>query len=323
MKIINSLLAILLIFISSITQAYEGKEEAEYIFSQIKDITSPSLEDYLLLQDFLFYGERPYLKVFDELSCPPKSTMQSYQRRSCRNLRLIGDNYEMPVYKIYHVNSSPKNKERCIVLYASFNSYYPSKVKRLVSELKNTGYQGHIILRIGGYPNLLDKGLLFCHIPYAWKICAIMEAKNLGYKNILWLDAAFHPISDLNVIFKIIKKFGYLFIYEEEIDFDKSIFSRTSLQSLGMDNGKNKIPHILGGIIGFNVEIPKIANFLQQWQEITKKVKPNLSTFPEELPLSVLAWRNSLRPVCRARKIFTYDPNKKNLHFFHDSHAPE
>jgi len=61
-------------------------------------------------------------------------------------------------------------------------------VRNLLSELGKCGYRGHLLLRIGGFPNVEKGGLKICHVPYAFKVAALLEARNLGFEEIFgWI----------------------------------------------------------------------------------------------------------------------------------------
>ncbi len=303
-------LLLLLILLPFSGHSYEGEKEVKNIFARIDAISSPTLEEYVMLEDFLRDGDRPYLDVFGKLKAPhplsppipPEKTTAWH--KNCRTLKLIGYKNEPPIYEIHHLNSGPHDKNRCIVLYVSYNDSYPQSVRKVLEGLKKVQFSGHVILRIGGYPNLQFGGLKLCHIPYAWKVAAIMEAKNLGYKSIVWLDARMYPISKIDTIFTITEHLGYFFFTRNATLDDllrENLVESEVLKALHVINPK-AVKHILGDIIGINTEDAAASSFLIDWMHETEKVIPTLSLKPEDVCLSALSYKHNLT------RTIQYDP---------------
>ncbi|NNM43180.1 MAG: hypothetical protein HKM07_02430 [Chlamydiae bacterium] len=290
--------------------SYEGEEEVNKILSELPDITSPTPEEYAQLEEFLRVGDRPYLDAFTKLKAPHPLppplplTKDIGWHKNCRTLKLIGYKNEPPIYEVHHLNSSPHDKSRCVVLYGSYNDSYPQSVKKVLEGLKKIQFSGHVILRIGGYPNLQFGGLKLCHIPYAWKVSAIMEAKNLGYKSIVWLDARMYPITNIDTIFKVTEYLGY-FLFTNNTTLDdllrENLVESEVLKALRVANPK-AVNHILGDVIGINSEDAAASSFLTDWMNETEKVIPTLSLEPDEICLSALAYKHNLT------RTIQYDP---------------
>ncbi len=158
----------LLLLLSSLVylHGYEGEEEVETVFAKIHDLSSPTLEEYRTIEEFLKNGQRPYLlPLIENFNNEPACNRTIKTRRIGKNLKLVGDHDEMPLLKLFHLNN-PISKDRCILLYASYNAPYPDMVMHIVTELEKTGYQGDVLVRIGGYPLLENEGIKLCHIPY-------------------------------------------------------------------------------------------------------------------------------------------------------------
>jgi hypothetical protein len=190
-------------------------------------------------------------------------------------------------------------KNRCVLLFGSFNGIYEEKVRRVLSELRECKYSGDVLLRIGGFPNVQNEGLKICHVPYAFKVAFLQEARERGYKEVLWLDTCMHPITDLETIFSKIKKRGYFYSFAGTLRDNEPKNLLESAQALGIGlEHYDKISHISSGILGVNMEDIKAQWLIDGWFEETKKVYPNITWFPEELSLSVVAWRLGLTADC-------------------------
>ncbi len=146
------------------------------IYSQIKDIYQPTLEDYYLIQDYLIIG----------------NSLE-----------------EQPVKGLIAVNCDLNTRENCFVIYSSFNKNYPRGLKRLVNYIAKSDYTGHIRYQLGGWPNVEGGSLVLAHVPYAFKASFFKEVQRLGYKRVFWLDTAILPYVSLNEIFQMIEEKGY------------------------------------------------------------------------------------------------------------------
>lgn len=168
------------------------------VYDHIKDICHPTLDDYWRIQQYLTYGERSIIKRLDD-----------YQPNA-RNFKLIGtEPDELPQSGMIAVNCSENDRENCLIVYSSFNKNYPRGLKRLVKLVSESDFKGHILYRLGGWPNTEEGSLTLAHVPYAFKVCFFKEAKRLGYKRAFWLDTSIVPIVSLNKIFDMIKEKGY------------------------------------------------------------------------------------------------------------------
>ncbi len=169
------------------------------LYRQIKDIFHPTLNDYRLLHNYLFYGSRLNL---DRLA-------DTYYGQ--RTIRILGDDLDqMPTSGLIHSNSTGEEKENCIILYATYNCNYPKGLKRQLSCIANSEFKGDVLYQVGGWPDEEGGSLVLSHVPYAFKACFFRQAQRLGYKRVLWMDASILPIANLNDIFGMIQKKGYL-----------------------------------------------------------------------------------------------------------------
>ncbi len=303
----NSLPLFIALLLTFNIHCYEGEDEVNDFFSKISDLRNPSLEEYREIQNFLMLGKRPYLSPY-YLSPHWNEKDTTIKRRTGRTLKLVGDNGEMPIFEIHHLGNS-QHSERCILLYSSYNTPYPNKVRRLLEELKNKGFEGDVLFRIGGFPYMQKEGIKLCHVPYAWKIAFFYEALELGYKKILWLDTSMHPLKNLNEVFALIDKHDYLMFspgFYLDYPFNLKEHLPEPIASLGVPlTLLDQIPHIGGAVIGFNVEKAKSIKILKEWMEETKKVNPCINWYPEELCLSVIAWKNQCEITISGEKLFT------------------
>lgn len=168
------------------------------VYEQVSNLYNPTEEDYRLIQNYITHGERSII-----------SRLQDYYPNA-RNFKIIGDTpEELPQQGLIAVNCDENQRENCVVLYASFNKNYPRGLKRLVNLIAQSDFKGHILYHLGGWPNVEGGSLRLAHVPYAFKVSALKEAEQLGFKRGFWLDTAIKPYVSLNAIFEIIEQKGY------------------------------------------------------------------------------------------------------------------
>ena len=265
--------------------------ELEALWSTIDDINHPTLEDYQRIDRYLATGARPYFDLLRYAAPFRPKTMQRIM-----DFQLLGSG--MPIYEQYDFNIDEYTDGRCILLYGSSNGIYPDKARKLIHEIEHSGYRGHLLLRIGGFPNTPFGGLKICHVPYAFKVAFLQEAKTLGFKEILWIDLAIHPLTDFERVFWEIEQQGYLLTYVGSLQENDSTHLAPAAKALGITpHLYPQIPHISSALIGLNMDNAQAAQLLEEWYRATEAVYPNLTWWPEELSLAVVAWRAGCKPL--------------------------
>ncbi len=227
-------------------------------YGQVHDICNPSNEDYRAFQKFLTKGKRPALAQLGDME------------KRVRNFCLIGKTEkETPLYGKIAVNCTDEDKENCLIVYASFNKAYPKGLKRLVDAVAKSDFKGHILYRIGGWPNVEEGDLSVAHVPYAFKPCFFREAKRLGYKRVLWLDASVLPVVSLNTVFEDIQAKGYFAIGNGR--FVGPYMTKQAALSLGITLEEcAKIPSTSAGLFGVDFANEKAALVISKWHQAAK-----------------------------------------------------
>lgn len=305
--------------------------ELERLWSSLSDLNCPSLEDYQSIERYLHEGERPYFDVLHRsiLTLPESLKGTGHWRLSLmRNLKLVGPSGEMPIFEVHKINVTERTQDRCILLFGSYNRLYADKARSIVAELKECGYSGHVLLRLGGFPNTPNGGIKICHVPYSFKVAFLREAQILGYKQVLWLDTAMHPLTDLEMIFAEIKKRGYFFTWVGTLKENAPFHLEEASSALNLPmHLHSQVPHIASALLGLNMENSLAVEFLDDWYGETEKTYPNITWFPEELSLAATAWRLGCQPyswfgdiACSESEVFELFQlqQRPNLQFYLD-----
>jgi hypothetical protein len=196
-------------------------------------------------------------------------------------------NQKYPHLNVLVLNTTPEDKECCIISYASYNKTYPQLLEFLLGRLKDT-FKGHVLYRIGGWPNMENGCLAHSDCPYGFKACAFQEAYDLGYKKILWLDSLLNPLKDLTPLFDAIEKNTAMYRYDAY--FSEKFINRNVLEAFNLTFDEVKsYKHMAAGIFGLNFHKPLAVEFLKAWHEseVTKK-RGYFNHIPEQIPLTIL-----------------------------------
>ncbi len=295
--------------------------EFERVLSMIDDLNYPTLQEYRLIENYLVSGKRPYL---DLLRTSDVFEIYRSRMKSIANFKLIGPSDQPPVFE-HHLFNEP-DARRCILLYSSSHGIYPAKARQLIEEIKTSGYRGHVLLRIGGFPNTQNGGLKICDVPYSFKVAFLREAKLLGFDEALWIDLAIHPLDSWETPFSEIKKTGYFFTTVGTLADNASSHLAKAAAALGISPDLyDRIPHVSSSMIGMNMNHPKAALLLESWYSATEKGFPCMTWWPEELSLSVAAWRLGCLPtvpfgnlVCGESEQFQLE-NRPEVEFYLDA----
>jgi hypothetical protein len=253
---------------------------------QISDWLHPTINDYRQLQNYLSNAPRPEL-IYTNY---PGTTFRSQR---IRNFRLIDDG-ENPEFKILYLNGDPSNKTNCIVTYISYNGTYKKGLSTLIKCLETVGFNGHVIYRIGGWPDVEEGSLELFDVPYVFKIFSIMEAKRLGYKNCMWLDVSYKILKPLDEIFDHIDHFGVYFQCSSDYS-NKSHIQEFATNALGFSLSEFlKLPAVSASVVGVGLHHLVGESFLNSWFEMARGRIGFLSFIPEQAPLCALAERLQL-----------------------------
>lgn len=262
----------------------------------IVDWLNPTPEEYFLIQNFLKQKVRSIVdiplknRIFndDELNYDFHGWVTYRMNRGC----LAKDAVQEPEFCINYLNNDPNNKDKCVICYASFPSGspvrdYPKAMQNLLQSLQKFKFNGHFIYQIGGFPNVKKGRLKFADVPFAFKPFLFEQARDLGYKNILWLDVCCLPVKSLNPIFQFIEEKGLCF-YSYNSIFHRRKFNEGYpyiIPFIDIDS-LSKCEQISSQIIGINVQNAEANHLLDRWISAAERKIPFLLS--DEPPFAIL-----------------------------------
>jgi len=268
-------------------------------YDQIEDLNHPTIEEYRLVQDYLSNGNREELNRLGDTA---------YRMR---NFKLIGDvPKEYPQFEIIPVNCTMQERENCILIYSSFNQNFPQAASRLIEQIRASDFRGHILYRLGGWPNVEGGYLNIAHVPYAFKVSFFKEAERLGYKRAFWLDTAALPLVSLNEIFDMIETQGYFVMGNSHMV--GPFLNYQAAQAFGITlEEAYRIPSCSAGIFG--VDFSKVigTRIIDKWNEAAHDPNAFFSARSDQNALSIILYQlgaTNLIPLSRLPHVEVGDP---------------
>lgn len=260
-----------------------------------------------------------YLSSLSENDYPQSSLLRG--KWTFKHMKLIGADGEAPVFETLYLNGNPEDKKNCIVLYATFNDPYPQHVYSFIENLKEIGFDGHVLYRIGGYPDVEGQSLQYIDVPYGFKFCALREAAAFGYQNIFWADATLCPVKPLEPLFDILERDGYFILgYHRTLqaDIDNDDLDVSLLPSLGITyQTSSTVRHVSTTFFGINTKSNIGQQLLDNIYGRLEEKRSFFSYFPEEIPLSIACANMHLKPHGHFFEFLQYDWREYELN---DSH---
>ncbi len=265
-------------------------------------------EDYVIAQKMLREIDIHAI-LHQSFPNPTPSTMCSYHEymvRCGRCLRQVLIDEERGWFPKAELIKIGQGGDRCVVTSVSFETPlegHPEPTIRarmaasIQEALESAGFNGYLYKLTGGYPNPTGEEIRYAGVPYAFKIFTMLEAYQLGFSQVLWIDAACLPINDPTPIFEDIKKHGASFLsYPATKQFAKYIFPKTQkmLSDLTSVNVLSA-PYVCTIVFGLNFDLPQVQELVDDYYALVRLGTPFLSCFPEEFVLTALLGTPKLR----------------------------
>ncbi len=265
----------------------------------VSDWLNPTFEDYSMIQKHMRANLHRVIntpvaeRLFPKDRLDGEHVVQGWIAYRLGRIQLVKLNSPetMPEFRIIYFNNDPEKKDKCVICFTGHG--FPDKdwsrgIALMIHKLKRCNFDGHFLYRIGGWPNLAKGRLQFADVPYAFKPFFCEEARDLGYKNILWLDACTFPVKSLDPIFELLRRNGCCFFsYRGELSQERMQERGYVMRSLGF-NPRRPYRDISSRVVGFNVAHPNGAKLLNSWIQAAEKKVPFLEPNGDQLSFATL-----------------------------------
>jgi hypothetical protein len=267
--------------------AFSSLSAEPAVYRSISNPLDPSWRDYKKIQYYLKKGDREELALLRQ-AIRSGGALYDYNCRA-RRFQLVGKwPWQGAKFKVVPFGCKLSDKKICVLSYASYNKNYPAGIEYLKKALERVGFRGHLVYRIGGWPNVEEGSLKLAHVPYAFKPCFLKEVKRMGYELVLWLDASIRPMKELDSVFKQIEEKGYLFYPSGHTL--AQYCTKEAMDAMGepVENAET-IQSVAAGIFGVNLASAKGNELMEKWYDAARRETPFLSPRPDQNSLSILA----------------------------------
>lgn len=241
----------------------------------------PTLEaSYPEKKSFTFFWQRP--------SIQKKEDFAGRMSRGTRQTLIDLSQEKIPQKKLIQIN---EGGDDCIVSFCSYDGIYHNLQQEIPEALKKTGFNGHVLLMTGGFPNPTGKEIQYSGVPYCFKIFALLEAQKLGFHKVLWIDAALLPLHNPKPLFSWIEEKGCFFHPRKNAS--RYLLPQTQkvlLEKTGCDMTATTC--IRARIIGLDLLSEKVKNLIAEYYSLVELGTPFMSCFPEEFVLGALIGKN-------------------------------
>jgi len=257
----------------------------------IEDKEEYNYQDYCRIQNMLVEKN---LDNFLEYLYPKENFSTSFNemKRRCNkgiSQKIIDlSNNKLPEKKIYKLGNGGDGKNCFVCCTPLFIDRFKAS-QTMLQSLEEVGFNGHFMLLNGGFPNPTGKEMKYVGVPYCFKIFMMLEAKKMGFENVIWIDAACYAVNNPERLFDILKEDDAIFLTFppnhfspdtcNNIVFPKTIelLNKLTNRDIRNDTTINSI------VFGLNLNSQKINEFINKYYEMVKIGLPFLSSFPEEI----------------------------------------
>lgn len=183
-----------------------------------------------------------------------------------------------------------KGSDNCFVCCVPYDGIRDVMLDKIVNELRKTGFNGYFYLRKGGFPNPTGKEIQYVGVPYCFKIFMMLEAHNLGFNKVIWVDSACLPLCDPSYLFEWLDYHGALLSgWNTHYSMWRYILPSTwrLLKDLtGIDVLQGRYVHTR--IFGLKMASTLTKKLIKEYYEFVELGTPFLSCYPEEFVLTAL-----------------------------------
>jgi hypothetical protein len=174
--------------------------------------------------------------------------------------------------------------DSCIVNCCPYNLKYPELVNEIPQTLSDLGFNGYFYYLVGGCPNPTGKEVKYVGVPYSFKIFMMLEAQQIGFTKVLWLDSAILPLKDPTPIFAKIEQEGCFLLHEIIPGYDQRYILPKTRQLLKDLTGTDVVGgrHISTQVFGLKMDTEKTKKFVNAYYKMLELGTPFLSCYPEE-----------------------------------------
>jgi hypothetical protein len=298
----------------------------------IEDKNEYTLEEYEEIQKKLDKKKEEIVSLVDEMYSDEKNNfykINEFYRRCLRGVRQNVCNVEknwIPTTRLITIGDGDKGtRDHCFVCCTAFTNEQvyneePSNTRFLASQniqksLEEVGYNGHLLLMNGGFPNPTGKEMKYAGVPYCFKIFLMLEAEKLGFKRVIWIDSGCFAVNNPMHLFDVLKERHTLFRHLPDNRISSVVLQKTADILDELTGGDIHRAHFVVSIVmGLNLENPKIQQWIKEYYDMVENGWTFFSYYPEEIVFTALFQKPEYRE-------FVHDAHENYMLQIHETYA--
>jgi hypothetical protein len=168
--------------------------------------------------------------------------------------------------KLVHIGRKDNATKKCVISLGVGKPVFKLTLQRLGESLKRVGFDGDYLYWDESLPSGCPDQF---EAPFAFKGYCFNKAKELGYEQVLWIDAPCVAIRNLAPVFRSIEQHGYIFFNN---NYGQMMGQWSSDDALAMNKISREealaMPEIPCSVLGLNLRSDLASSFLEGWHQI-------------------------------------------------------
>jgi len=187
--------------------------------------------------------------------------------------------------KLVHIAGKDNATNKCVISLGVGKPVFKLTLQRLGESLKRVGFDGDYLYWDESLPSGCPDQF---EAPFAFKSYCFYKAKELGYEQVLWIDAPCVAIRNLAPCFHLIEQHGYIFFNN---NYGQMMGQWSSDDALAKNHISREealaMPEIPCSVLGLELRSDLACSFLDGWHQImadgitARGIKEKIKTWDE------------------------------------------
>jgi hypothetical protein len=184
--------------------------------------------------------------------------------------------------------------------------------QQILQSLQDVGFDGHLYMFFGGFPNPTGKEMKYAGVPYCFKLFMMLEAKKIGYTKVIWLDSGCYALTNPERLFAALETEEIVIkTIDSNNNYDAMSFPHTiRLLNVLTNTDLHTAKYIETIVFGLHLGSKRVQNILADYTAMVELGWPFFSIFPEEIVLSAIFQKPEYKGLLKADRI----SNKLQIH---------
>jgi hypothetical protein len=187
--------------------------------------------------------------------------------------------------KLLHIDGKDNDTKKCVISLGVGKPVFKLTLQRLGESLKRVGFNGDYLYWDESLPSGCPDQF---EAPFAFKSYCFNKAKELGYEQVLWIDAPCVAIRKMAPVFRSMEQHGYIFFNN---NYGQMMGQWSSDDALAKNqisrDAALEMPEIPCSVLGLDLRSDLACRFLNGWHQImadgitARGIKEKIKTWDE------------------------------------------